>query len=141
MSVVFITPEKHVVRETEVGRMFRRLLKFNDIFTYWNSETGQWILSYWVNRLGNVADEIEDLGPVMEGVCPTLVQQIVRCWKPVDWKLKKKMLLANQKRFLTKKAEQIVETQERYDWLKKRLRDKAPIPYAFVPRISGGETV
>lgn len=141
MSIVFLNPNIHVIKETEIGRMFRRLLKFQDIFTYWNSETGQWILSYWLNRLGNVADEIEDLGPVMEGVCPALVQQIVTCWKPVDWKLKKKMLLANHKRFQTKKVEQIMETQERWDWAKKRLGDKAPIPYAFVPRISGGETV
>ena len=140
MSLVFITPEKHIVKETEAGRMFRRLLKFPDIFTYWNSETGQWVLAYWCNRLGHVADEVEDLGPVMEGLTPQLVQQIVTCWKPVDWGVKKKMMMARAKTFATKQDEKVIQEQERWDWMKKRTRDKAPIPYAFVPRISGGET-
>ncbi len=139
MSVVLIDASKHVVKETEAGRMFRRLLKHDGIFTYFNSDTGQWVLATWMNRLARIAEEIEDLGPAMEGLTQALVTQIVNCWKVVDWGKKKKMLLAHQKSFLKREDEKVLQDQERYDWCKKRLNGKAPIPYAFTPRISGGE--
>jgi hypothetical protein len=139
MSTVFITPAKHILKETEIGRLFRRLLKFQDIFTYWNAETGQWILAYWVNRLGNIADEVEDLGMAMELVTPPFVKQIVDCWKPVDWRLKKKMILRRAKNFKTKKDEQIIQSQDTWDWAKKRLGDRAPIPFGFMPSLKGGQ--
>lgn len=139
MSLVVVTPEKHVVKETEAGRMFRRLLKFDDIFTYFNAETGQWVLAYWVNKLGRVADEVEDLGPAMEQLTPQLVNQIVTCWKPVDWQKKKKMILSRQADFLRKQNEAIIEENQRYKWAQKRMRERAPVPYAFAPKITGGQ--
>lgn len=139
MSVVLIDADKHVVKETEAGRMFRRLLKHDGIFTYFNSDTGQWILATWMNRLGRIAEEIEDLGPTMEALTPALVKQIVICWKPVDWRKKKMMILSRNKAFLQRETDKVIQDQERFEWARKRLNGKVPIPYAFIPRISGGE--
>lgn len=141
MSLVRITPDKHVVKETEAGRMFRRLLKFNDVFTYFNADTGQWVLAYWVNRIGSLADEIEDLGPAMEAVTPDLVGMIVRCWKPVDWQKKKKLILDRHKLFLQKSSEELIEENARYKWAQKRAKGRSPVPYAFAPGISGGQVL
>ena len=131
MSLVVIRPDRHVIKETDAARLFRRLLKFEDLFTYWNSETGEWILSYWINKLARVADEVEDLGPAMERVTPALVTQIVQCWKPVDWKAKKRRMEARQCDFKKGEDEKIIQDQERWDWAKRRIRGKAPIPFGF----------
>lgn len=139
MSLVHIRADIHVVRETEASRMFRRLLNFPDIFTYWNAETGQWVLGYWINRMSSLADEIEDLGAGMECLTSEMVSQIVNCWKPVDWAKKKRNILAREQRFIKRKNEEITEENEKWKWLKKRIGDKAPVPYAFNPKLSGGE--
>ena len=60
MAMTVIDPRKHVVKDTPVARQFRRLLKTDDIVTFFSLETGQWVLGYWANKLGKVVDEIED---------------------------------------------------------------------------------
>lgn len=139
--IVHITPETHIVRETEAGRMFRRLLNFPDIFTYFNSETGQWVLAYWVNHTARQCHEIEDLGAAMELVNPGFVRQIVNCWKPVDWGKKKKMILSRERTRIRKGKEDACEDQERWAWAKKRVANKAPIPYAFHAKMTGGDVL
>lgn len=138
MSVVFIEPRKHVVKETQVGRMFRRALNFDDVFTYFNVETGEWILAYWVNKTGHLADEVEDLGGAMEKVTPDLVQQIIRCWGHVDWAAKKRRMQSKQRSWDRKKSDAISADQERWDWLKRRY-PKMPIPYMYASPVSGGQ--
>jgi hypothetical protein len=91
--------------------------------------------------LGQIADEIEDLGGMMEQLTPQLVKQIVDCWKPVDWGKKKKMILARQANFLRKQTEELIEENNRYKWAQKRVASRAPIPYAYCPRISGGQVL
>lgn len=139
MSSVHINPQRHVVQETPTAKLFRKLLKCPDIFTYFNLDTGQWILSYWVSKPIHLAEEMDDLGAAFELVNAQFVDMICRCWKPVDWKQKKKMLLRKEKRQLERESEKIIQEQERYDWLKKRMKDKSPLPYAFKAGLKGGD--
>jgi len=138
MSSVFINPVRHVVMETPTAKLFRKRLKFDDVFTYFNRETGQWVLAYWLNKRARLADEVEDLGPGFEVVSPSFIDQIVQCWGHVDWKAKKARLLSQERTKLRRESEAISEQQERFDWLKKKLIDKTTIPYAFDAHISGG---
>ena len=133
MSLTMICPEVHVVRETPASVLFRRLLNFPDIFTFFNVITGEWCLAWWVNKLGRVAEELEDLGPAFEKVTPELVHQIRTCWKPVDWKKKKQYYQSRQKDRMTRANEKLIQDVERWNWLKKKTAHKGPVPYAFIP--------
>lgn len=141
MSLTRISPARHVVKDTPTAKLFRRVLSFPDIFTFWNAETGVWILAYWVQKKQHLCEEMEDLGMAFEEVTPKFVQMIVSCWKPVDWKAKKQRLLSREKDRIREQNDKIMGDQERWDWAKKKLSDKGlrPIPFAFSAPVSGGE--
>lgn len=139
MSVVHIQSDCHVVKQTQASLLFQRLLNTPDIFTFFNVETGQWVLAYWLNRMNRVADEIEDLGAAFEGVTPAMVQDIQRCWGPIDWKKKKRAMLSREKKRQDKLNDAVIADQERWDWLKDRTKEKSPIPYAYYPNMKGGQ--
>lgn len=129
MSLTVISPQKHVLKDTPTSRMFCRILGTDDMVTFFNLETGEWILAYWVNRLGRVVDEIEDLGASFEKLNPALVHQIRTCWGHVDFKKKKARLLSKHHDKIRKSQEDILQDQDRWDWAKKRLNGK--VPYFF----------
>lgn len=104
--------------------------------TFWHAETGQWILAYLLRR--GIVEEIEDLGANFELVTEDFVDMIVRCYGHVDLAQMKKRILANESARLQRQADTISEDQERWDWLKKRTKDKAPLPY-LVSAPSGGK--
>jgi hypothetical protein len=139
--LTIIDPGKHVVKDTPTARIFRRLLGFEDIFTFWHGELGEWILAYWVDERRRLCDEMEDLGMGFEKVTPELVQMIVTCWKPINWKAKKVRLISKEKDRVRKEVEKIQEEQSRWDWAKKRMtvRGLKPVPYAFASPVSGGQ--
>lgn len=141
--LTIIDPSRHVVKETPTAKMFRRRLNFEDIFTFWNGETGEFILAYWVCKRRHLCEELEDLGMAFEKVTPGFVKMIVACWKPVDWKAKKKRLVSKEKDRIRNEIDKIQEEQKRWDWAKKRMAAKGlkPLPYAFSSPISGGQVV
>lgn len=139
MSTVYIQSERHVVKQTPTSAFFQRELKNPDIFTYFNMDTGQWILAYWLNRMARLADEIEDLGAAFEAVTPRMVEDVKRCWGPINWAKKKRLILDRERRRKQKKDEAIIQDQERWDWLKKKTQDKSPIPFGFYPKMEGGQ--
>lgn len=141
MSLTIVQPSKHVVKETPTAKLFRRRLRHEDIFTYWNGETGQWILAYWINKQRRLCDEMEDLGMSFEKVTPDFIQMIVTCWKTINWKAKKARLISKEKDRVRKEVDKIQEEQRRWDWAKKQLVAKGlrPLPYVFSSPISGGE--
>lgn len=138
-----IRPDRHVVKETPTAKLFRRRLQFEDLFTYWNGETGEWILAYWVDKRRRLCEEMEDLGMAFEKVTPDLVNMIVACWKPVNWKAKKARLISKERNRVTKEIEKIQEEQKRWDWASKQLVSKGlrPIPFAFSSPITGGKVL
>lgn len=138
-----IRPDRHVVKETPTAKLFRRRLQFEDLFTYWNGETGEWILAYWVDKRRRLCEEMEDLGMAFEKVTPDLVNMIVACWKPVNWKVKKARLISKERNRVTKEIEKIQEEQKRWDWASKQLVSKGlrPIPFAFSSPITGGKVL
>lgn len=139
--LTIIRPDRHVVKDTPTAKMFRRRLRFEDIFTFWSGETGQWILAYWVEKRRNLCEEIEDLGMAFEKVTPDLTHMIVTCWKPVNWKVKKQRLISKERDRVRNEIDKIQEEQRRWDWAKKKMSDKglAPIPYAFKTPVAGGQ--
>ena len=138
-----IDRSKHVVKETPAAKMFRRRLGCPAIFTFWNGETGQFILAYWVDERRRLCDEIEDLGMACELVTPEFVNMIVSCWKPVNWKVKKARMLSRERDRVRKRVEKIQEDQMRWNWAQKRMVDKGlmPVPYAFSSPMSGGQVL
>lgn len=142
MPCTIIDPSKHLIRNTRAADYFRRVLKFPDIVTFFNMETGQWILAYWINRQKHMVDEMEDLGVDMEVMQDTeFVNSMCLCWGGVDWKAKKRRMLDAEKKKETEKVEDLIQDQERWDWAKKRLQDRAPVPYMLNPYCTGGDTV
>lgn len=141
--LTIIQPTKHYVKDTPTAKMFRRRLKFDDIITFWNAETGEWILAYWVDKRRHLCDEMEDLGMAFEKVTPELADMIITCWKCVNWKVKRSHIVSKEKDRIRKETEKIQEEQKRWDWAKKKLVNKGlrPIPYAFSAPISGGEVL
>jgi len=137
MSITLLQSEIHVVKETKISHLFRRLLNCPDIITFFCVPTGEWILGYWLNKSGRLIDEIEDLGSAFEKVTPQLVKQIRDCWKDVDWKTKKRLMLSREKTRIDRMNDAVIADQERWDWAKKRL--KKPVPFAFYPSITGGQ--
>ncbi len=135
--MTFLKPSVHVVKETPAAKLFRRRVHCPDILTFFSLETGQWILAYWISRKIRLVDEIEDLGANFELLNSELVNQISHCWGPVDWKAKKNRLISKLRDQERERDDTIVEHQERYNWLKEKM--KRPIPYAFKSPISGGQ--
>lgn len=124
-----LQPSIHVVKDTPVAKLFRRRLNCPDIITFFSVVTGQWILAYWMDKRIRVVDEVEDLGANFELVTQELVKQIAVCWGPVNWKAKKQRLLSRYRDQQRNETDTVIENQERYDWLKRRMKN--PIPYAF----------
>ena len=141
--LTIIRPDRHVVKDTPTARMFRRRLRFQDIFTFWNGETGEFILAYWVDKRRRICEEMEDLGMAFEKVTPELVRMIVTCWKPINWKVKKARLISKEKDRVRNEIDKIQEEQKRWDWAKKRMASRGlkPLPFAFSSPISGGQAL
>ncbi len=110
-----IQPSKHVIRDTPAAKLFRKKLGFKDIFTFWNAETGEWILAYWVSEKNRLCEELEDLGMAFEKVTPELAYRITTCWKRVDWKAKKQRLVSKERARVRDEVEGLQDEQERWD--------------------------
>ncbi len=141
--LTILQPSKHVLKDTPVARLFRRKLKFDDIVTFWNAETGEWVLGYWIEKRRHLVEEMEDLGMAFEKVTPEFVEMIVTCWKSVNWKAKKERLISKEKDRVRTEVDKIQDEQSKWNWAAKRLESKGlrPIPYAFNAPISGGQVV
>lgn len=76
-----------------------------------------------------------------EKVTSDLVEMIVTCWKPVNWKVKKARLISKEKDRMRNEIDRIQEEQRRWDWAKKKMIDRGlkPLPYAFASPMSGGQ--
>lgn len=141
MSLTVLNPRVHLVKDTGAAKFFRRRLSEPDVMTFWHSETGQWVLAFWVHRGKKIVEEIEDLGPNCEAVTPAFVEMIVQAYGPVDFSKKKKRVITKNLATIRKQQESVMEDQERFNWLKKRTKDKAPLPYAFNVPMSGGKVL
>lgn len=131
MSVTVLNPEIHLVKDTVASRLFRRQLRDPDVLTFWCQPTGQWILAYWLHKGKRIVDEMEDLGPNFELMTEGMVNSLVSCYGHIDLKRTKKRLLSKNDDRIRKQNDEICESQERWDWLKKRTAHKAPLPYTF----------
>ena len=129
MSVTVLNPQVHWIKDTPCAQFFRRKLRDPDIVTFWHAETGQWILAYLLRR--GIVEEIEDLGVDFELVTDDFVDMIVRCYGHVDLSKKKKRLLATESARLQRQSDSILKNQEKWDWLRKRTQDKAPLPFVI----------
>ena len=141
--LTILQPDRHVLKETPTAKLFRRLLSCPDIITFWNGETGEWVLGYYVDRRRKLIDEMEDCGMSFEKVTPEFVSMIVTCWKTVNWKVKKRRLMAKESDRVRKETDSLMDQQEKWDWMKKKLdaRGLKPLPYAFSTPVSGGEVL
>ena len=138
MSLTVLNPRIHLAKETTTARFFRRRLNEPDAMTFWHAGTGNWVLAFWVHKGKRIVEEVEDLGPNCELVTPDFVNTIAQSYGFVDYGKKKKRLLSRHKDSVRRQNEAITEDQERWNWLKKKTKDKLPIPYAYSTPISGG---
>ncbi len=133
-----LDPRIHHVKTTPISKFFGRRLHDSDIMTFFHRETEQWILAYWLNRKRKWVEEIEDLGSNFEYVTETFVSAIVSCYGQVDFGRFKKKLISNHRDRIRKDCEELQESQETWDWAKKRVQHKAPVPFMFSAPVSGG---
>jgi hypothetical protein len=133
VSVTVLRPDIHLVKDTPASKFFRRQLRDPDILTFWCQPTGMWVLAYWLSRSKRIVDEMEDLGANFELMTDDLVNMLVSCYGSVDLKRTKKRLLSKNADRIRKQNDDIYESQERWDWLKRKTSHKSPIPYVFSP--------
>lgn len=77
---------KHILRETSQVRDLRRMLDDPDLVTFFNVETGQWILAYWLDKSKGRVDEIDDLGPNFELLTRSFVESLRQSRRATDFK-------------------------------------------------------
>ena len=133
MSVMVVRRDRHIPKETEIGRFFQRELKCPQMITLWDRTRDMWVLAHWLDPSQTIVEEIEDLGPNFEAVTRDFVSMIRAGWGVgIDWGSHKKRLLSRQKDKLNKQTEEIRESQEEWDWVKRqqRARGHNPLPYA-----------
>lgn len=131
MSLTVLDPRIHFVKDTHAARFFRRRLRCDDVLTFWNEVTKQWILGMWIHEGTRAVEEFEDLGPNMEAITDDFVDMIVGCYGTVDLQKTKSRLLSKNRDRIREQTDAIYEDQERWDWLRKQTQDKAPVPYVF----------
>jgi hypothetical protein len=129
MGITKLRADKHRVVETSVAHFFRRHLNDPDILTFWNVETGQWVLAYWLHKDQGLVDEIDDLGPAFGEVTSEFVQSLERCRKTYTKEDLRTRYLRGLKQQEHQWDEALYQDQERWDWLRKRTKDKAIVPY------------
>ena len=131
MSLTVLDPKIHLVKDTPASKFFSRKLNEPDVVTFWSSETGMWVLAFWVHRPKHIVEELEDLGPSFEYLTPTFVKMIVQAYGPVDFGKKKKHILSRNRDRLRKMDDEVLANQDRWNWLRKRTKDDMALPYAF----------
>lgn len=130
MDLTWIDSEKHFIRETEASRFFQRHLNDPGMLTFFNTETQQWILAYWVHKGKGIVAEIEDLGKDFELLDRKLQKEITSCYGPCDMSVVRKRLLDTAQRQEQAKNDELCESQETWDWCKKKMGDsKKAIPF------------
>jgi hypothetical protein len=78
-----------------------------------------------------IVEEFEDLGPSFEFFTENFTRMIVTSYGSVDLDKVKRRLMSRNKDRINKQTESIMEDQERWDWLRKRTKDKVATPYTF----------
>jgi len=136
MGITKLLSGVHTVRETEASRFFQRHLNDPDIVTIWNHETQNWILAYWVDKDKGFVDEIDDLGPNFEMMTRDFVKSLEATRQTTHVREHKEKILRNAKRRMFKECEKVQADQERWDWLRKKTKDKCVVPFSM----GGGKT-
>jgi hypothetical protein len=129
MGITKLRADIHRVVETPIAHFFRRHLNDPEIITFFNHETGQWVLAYWLHRDRRIVDEIDDLGDHFQEVTPEFVQSLERSRNFYNKDDLKKKYILQSRRQAEKLDADIYQDQERWDWMRKRTKEKAIVPY------------
>lgn len=141
MGITQLNPQRHLVRDTPHTHYLRRHLKDEALLTYFNLDTQQWVLGYWIDRNRGVIDEIEDLGPNFERLTRELVKSLERTYAFYTKDDLKKRYLRRARHFEQKMREETAEANEQWNWCKKRTKEKAPVPWMVsTGRMQGGQS-
>lgn len=124
--LTYLSPDRHHVRETEFVRFLRSHLNDPDLITYFNRDTGEYVLAYWVYKDKGVVSDVEPLGPNMEGATRQLVQDLSMTRGPTDWAALKKGYLEKDRAAHRKQQELLEEHKDQYDYLKRKTGRQVP---------------
>jgi hypothetical protein len=120
MGITILRRGIHRVVDTPFVRHLRVRLNDPDLVTFFNLETGQWILGYWLSRTRGMVDEIDDLGPRMELANRGLAEELVACRRVTDFRSVKRRLLRKRKAQAQEQLDSLEECHDQRAWLKKR---------------------
>jgi hypothetical protein len=130
-----IDPRIHFVRDTPASRFFRRRLRDSKMMTFFNAETGQWILGCWLDEKRRWVEEFEDLGAnceLLEGEAgEALTSMILTGYGGIDWGKHRKRILGKWRDWERKQLERAEESRDHWEYLKKKTADKCIMPFAF----------
>lgn len=120
MGIMKIREAVHKIRETEFVRVLRRRLNDPDLITYFNMETGLWVLAYWLSKTDRTVDEIEDLGPNLELATRDLADELERCRQATNFNGIKQKLIAKKRAKHRRFCDDMEKSKDERSWLHKR---------------------
>ena len=135
MGIVKLIPE-FVIKEVPLITYLRKELRDPDLIMFQSTRNGVWCLAHWVDKVQGFVNCIETLGvDYMARVNRNFIDSLRRARNPMDADKLKKNILKAHNRDLEAEDERLAQTNEHWNWLKKRIGDKAPVPYSFTSTI------
>lgn len=131
MGTLEFNSKKHWVRDTEVARYFQQQLKTDNVVTFWNDETGQWVLGTWINKDKGLMGEIDDLGPNFEMVTREFANSIGRVYTRDVLRVARQRLIDQWKRQKAREEEKSFDHTDKFEFMRKRNRDRSVSPLVF----------
>lgn len=129
MGITKIDPRAHLVRDNQHVHFLRRHLRDEDLLTFLNLDTNQWVLAYWVNRDKGIVDVISELGPNFESLTREFVASLERERKSYSADDLKRRLLNRDRRYQRHLVEEQEQANDEWDWAKRRVGDRARVPW------------
>lgn len=126
MNYFRIRPGEHKVRDTEFARFLRRHLNDPELFTCFNSKTGEWFLAYWVLKDQGVACDVSSLGVHPVG-SRELVRNLEATRKSASWEDLKRVIVRSAKAEYEQEIEEAEERQDVQNWVQKKTGSEIPV--------------
>lgn len=135
MGIIKIRPE-HVIKDVPFVTFLRQELRDPDLIMVHAQSNNTWFLAHWVDKVSGFINCIENLGVNYQERCTReFVQSLRRARNPQKAGEMKKNILKAHNREMEQEDEKLAQTNEHWNWLKKRTANYAPVPYSFTSKV------
>lgn len=135
MGIVKLIPE-FVIKDVPVVNYLRKELRDPDLIMFQSARNGVWTLAHWVDKVQGMVNCIETLGPdYNQKITRAFIDNLRRARNPLNVTELKKNILRAYNRENELKDEEVAQSNEHYQWAKKRTAAYSPVPYHFTSKI------